>query len=135
MIKRYEIWAEGLRKLFFIAFIVGVIPLAITVFITLGLELTIYLLPGKIIDLSKYYSDIYLICLIIFGPYYLQKYWDKIIAKDTPHPLNKEIVKHTKELWGEESEHQEAETKRFSRFDASIVVLFVLWIIYALFFT
>lgn len=62
----------------FIVLIVGVIPLAITMFLVLAFELVIYVLPGEALDLPKYYNDIYFIILIVFGPYYLQKEWNYV---------------------------------------------------------
>lgn len=81
MFKRYDTWIEGLRKLFFIGLIIGLLPLAMTMFIVLVLEVIIYLLPGQILELSKYYNDIYFISLIIFGPYYLQEQWEYVATK------------------------------------------------------
>lgn len=79
MLKRYEMWILGLKTLAMILMSAVLVPVAMALFLTLAMKLIDIIFEIDFLKLEKHYNDIFFVCFIIFGPYYLTKMWPSII--------------------------------------------------------
>ncbi len=89
MWKKYEMWILGLKTLAMVLMSVALAPVAIALFLTLAIQLIDIIFEIDFLTLEKHYNDIFFVCFIIFGPYYLTKMWPSII--ETHQKMKEEL--------------------------------------------
>ena len=146
MLKRYEMWAEGLRKIFSLTLLVFLLwGLGATISLPIYgvLSFILYVFDITSIKASDYTSNIMYLSCFIFSPYFLAEQWGNI-AKLLELPKSAEEIKNERKKMENElkefyAQHDKEEDRKFqeklkmSKFDKIAICIYLLAAIYAFF--